>query len=147
MKNTETLERLCEIVDRRLEMAADELERDNGKLSAADADYLDKLTHTKKSIETTLAMEGYGHSERRMRSPVTGRYVSRDDGSSYEGSYDDGSYDDGYTERHSYNDGQVGGNARRSMHGDDVRSKLRRMMDETRDERVRRALDEAMRKL
>lgn len=142
MKNMETLEKLCEIVDRRLEMAADELSREGGKLNMEDARYLDLLTHTQKSIKTTMAMEGYGSSERRGRDSM-GRYTSRADG--YEGrseygypmmrAWDDGRSMDGYSERG------------RSMHGDDIKDKLRRMADEADDERVRRALHTAMQQM
>lgn len=124
--NTETMERLCKIMERQLEKAVDALEREGGKLPADDAEYLDYLTHTIKSIKTTLAMEGYGSSERRGRDRM-GRYTSRD--GSYEGSYD-GSY-------RSYEGG-------RSMHGDEVRENLHRMMNETGDERVKRAIREAL---
>lgn len=151
MKNMETLEKLCEIVDKRIEKAVEELERDSGKLSMDDAKYLDLLTHTQKSIKTTMAMEGYGHSERRGRDSM-GRYTSRD-GGSYEGahsewgyypvrSWDDGrSYEDGGSHRGSYRGGSYEG---RSMHGDETKEKLRRMADETDDERVKRALHAAM---
>lgn len=113
---TESLEKLCRIVERQIEKAVDVLDREGGKLPANDAEYLDKLTHTLKSIKTTLAMEGYGSSGRR---DSMGRYAR-------EGSYD------------SYGS---------SMHGDNVREELRRMMNETGDERVKRALHEAMREL
>lgn len=142
MKNMETLEKLCEIVDRRLEMAVDELSREGGKLSMEDAKYIDLLTHTQKSIKTTMAMEGYGSSERRGRDSM-GHYTSRADG--YEGrseygypmmrAWDDGRSMDGYSERD------------RSMHGDDIKDKLRRMADEADDERVRRALHTAMQQM
>ncbi|MBO7669844.1 MAG: hypothetical protein J6S60_04565 [Oscillospiraceae bacterium] len=117
--NTESLEKLCRIVERQIEKAVDVLDREGGKLPANDAEYLDKLTHTLKSIKTTLAMEGYGSSGRR---DSMGRY-------SREGSYEGGrSFES-------------------SMHGDNVREELRRMMNETGDERVKRALHEAMREL
>ena len=115
MKDTKTLEKLCEIVEKRLDMAVDELSREGGKLSMEDAKYLDLLTHTQKSIKTTLAMDGYGSSERRGRDSM-GRYTSRD-GSSY---YGDRSYDNG------------------------MREHIQRMVEETNDERVKRALREAL---
>ncbi len=132
MKNTDTLERLCEIVSKRLEMAVDELERDSGKLSADDAKYIDLLTHSLKSIKTTLAMEGYGKSERRGRDSM-GRYVSRDDGS-----YDDGHSGWYYAPRRAWSDGS---------YDDGMKEKLRRMADETDDERVKRALHTAMQQM
>ena len=138
MKNIETLEKLCEIVEKQIDKAVDALMRDNGKLPAADADYLDKLTHTLKSIKTTMAMEGYGSSERRGRDSM-GRFTSRADGSYYDG----GSYDGYGRSRWSYD---VGPYSERSMHGD-AKEELQRMSNETGDERVKRALEDAMRKM
>jgi len=127
--NTEHLERACKIAEKQLGKLVDTAERD-GKVSIQDAEFMDYLTHTIKSVKTTLAMEGYGSSERRGRSPYTGRYVSRE--GSYDGAYDDGSYADG-----SYRSYEG-----RSMHGD--REKLERFMNETDDPSVKRALREAM---
>ena len=110
-----TLEKLCEIVSERLDMVADSLSREDGKLSMEDAKYLDLLTHTQKSLKTTMAMEGYGSSGRR---DSMGRYAR-----------------DGY---HSY-DGDG-----RSMTGGEMKEKVRRMMDDTDDERVKRALRSAL---
>jgi hypothetical protein len=120
--NTESLEKLCKIVERQIDKAVDVLDREGGKLPENDAKYLDTLTHTLKSIKTTLAMEGYGNSERR---DSMGRYTSRADG---------------YSDRGYISDG-------RSMHGDEVRESLQRMMEQTSDERVKRALREAMREM
>ena len=139
MKNPETLEKLCEIVEQQLEKAVRELENDPGRMPMQDAEYLDKLTHTMKSLKTTMAMEGYGSSERRGRDRM-GRFTSRE--GSYEGSYDgsyDGSYEGG-SRRGSYN------GSRRSMHGD-PREELRKMMEQADDERVRKALEKAMREI
>lgn len=60
-------------------------------------DRFDKLYHTKKDILSSWAMEHPeeyegGSSGMRGRSPMTGRYVSRD-----RGSYDDG-YNSGYSQ-------------------------------------------------
>ena len=135
MKNTETLEKLCEIVDKRLDMAVDELSREGGKLSMEDAKYLDLLTHTQKSIKTTLAMDGYGSSERRGRDSM-GRYVSRD-GEGHSGYYYPmRAWDDGESYR-SY----------RGSYDDGMKEKLRRMAEETDDERVKRALHTAMQQI
>ena len=140
MKSTESLERLCEIVDKQIEKAVDALDREGGKLPMEDAKYLDLLTHTQKSIKTTLAMEGYGSSERRGRDSM-GRYTSRADGEMSEWGY--------YPRRYAWNDGERGSyrsmDEGRSMHGD--KEKLRRMMEETDDERVRNALRTAMQQI
>ena len=133
MKNTETLEKLCEIVDKRLEMAVDELSREGGKLSMDDAKYIDLLTHTQKSIKTTMAMEGYGSSERRGRDSM-GRYVSRE-GEGHSGYY--------YPMR-SWDDGESYRSYRGMSYDDGMKEKLRRMAEEADDERVKRALHTAM---
>ena len=137
----ETLEKLCKIVERRLDMAVEQVEREGGKLPAGDAEYLDNLAHTLKSIKTIMAMEGYGRSERRGRDSM-GRFVSRD-GGSYGESYGMGGYSGA---RYAYADDSYEGSGR-SMHGDEMREKLQKMANETRDERVRRALEEAMRSI
>lgn len=48
---------LCETVAREISEANDKIKSAGGKLSGADADFLDKLTHTMKSLKTTIAME------------------------------------------------------------------------------------------
>ena len=136
MKNTESLEKLCEIVDKQIDKAVDALEREGGKLPMEDAKYLDLLTHTQKSIKTTLAMEGYGSSERRGRDSM-GRYTSRADGDMSEWGY--------YPRRYAWDDGSY--REGRSMHGDEAKEKLRRMMEDTDDERVKSALRTAMREM
>lgn len=143
MKDMKTLEELCEIVEKRLEIAADELSREGGKLSMDDARYLDYLTHTQKSIKTTMAMEGYGNSERRGRDSM-GRYTSRADGPDGDGNtgwgyYPGRAWDDGRSYRGSYEG--------RSMHGEDVKDQLRDLMEKADDERVKRALHTAMQQM
>ena len=47
---------LCETVAKEIGAANKKIEAAGGKLSGADVDYIDKLTHTMKSIKTTIAM-------------------------------------------------------------------------------------------
>ena len=47
---------LCETVAKEIGEAIQKIEAAGGKLSGADVDYIDKLTHTMKSIKTTIAM-------------------------------------------------------------------------------------------
>ena len=75
----EMLERLCEMVSDELSKVTNKVEKT--ELSAGMLEYIDKLTHTLKSIKTIMAME---------------EGASYDNGS-YRGSYD-GSYD-GYSRR------------------------------------------------
>lgn len=50
------LEELCEIVGQKLQDVVQKSRASKGNLSSSDLDYMDKLTHTLKSIKTTLAM-------------------------------------------------------------------------------------------
>ena len=70
-----------------------------GELSAGSLDMVDKLTHSIKSIDTIMAMEGHEGSYKR---DSMGRY-SREN--SYRGnSYDDGSYEGSYEYGYSRDD-------------------------------------------
>ena len=65
MHDTKDLHDLCETISREIEEANEKIRKAGGKLSAGDLDYIDKLTHTLKSLKTTMAMmeaedeEGY----------------------------------------------------------------------------------------
>ena len=107
-KKLETLYDLCEKVSDKLEECKRNLDGAD-TMTVTDIDVVDKLTHTLKCIKATIAMmeadeedggsseRSYayrgrmrsrdggsygdgGYSGRRMRSPRTGRYVSRDGG-------------------------------------------------------------------
>ena len=52
----EQLHELCESVMREVEKTNEKLRMAGGELSAGDMEYLDKLTHTLKSLKTTIAM-------------------------------------------------------------------------------------------
>lgn len=74
----DTLKELCDIVSYKLTDVVDELHSNGGKLTVNDADYVDKLTHTLKSIKAILAMPDDGYSYRRgAKRDAMGRY-SRD---------------------------------------------------------------------
>ena len=87
----------CDIVGQELGELLDKVEANGGKMSTADLDELDKLTHSIKSVKTTIAMmdaeggsyrdgdrsermynDGYGSYGRRRDS--MGRYTRRYDG-------------------------------------------------------------------
>lgn len=74
-----TLYELCDTITRELEDANEKIRSAGGKVSAGDVDYIDKLTHSLKSIKTTIAMmesddEG-GYSGRYM--PMYGMNYER----------------------------------------------------------------------
>ena len=87
-KKLDTLYDLCDTVSKELESANEKINHAGGELSAGDLEYLDKLTHTMKSLKTTIAMieseEGhsggryYNRSSYAKRGRSMGRY-SRDD--------------------------------------------------------------------
>lgn len=81
----EILYDLCETIQKSLKEATEKIHAAGNKLGVGDLDYLDKLTHTLKSIKTTIAMmesEGDGYSGR--YSPMYGgSYMGRSYGNSY----------------------------------------------------------------
>lgn len=139
---------LCETVSKAMVTANEKIRAAGGKLSTSDLDYVDKLTHTLKSIETTIAMKEAemddGYSERgsyrdggSYRSYNRGmRGYSRDGDSYDDGSYDSRSYARGrgrYANRDSMgrysNDGY-------SRDGD-MMEDLHELMDKAPDDRTR----------
>lgn len=88
----EQLYELCESVMREVEKTNEKLSMSGGELSAGDMEYLDKLTHTLKSLKTTIAMmeaEDDYSSEDGYSSRNYGRRNSRMERGSYarNGSY------------------------------------------------------------
>lgn len=101
MHNVEELHELCDTISHEIEDANEKIRQAGGKMSAGDVDYIDKLTHTLKSLKTTIAMieaeggesghypmyssyMGYrGTSYARGRDRM-GRYTSRRGGYSYD---------------------------------------------------------------
>lgn len=70
MRMIEELYDLCETLEKDLEKTNEKLRMSGGELSGADLEYVDKLTHSLKSIKTTIAMiesededgySGYGY--------------------------------------------------------------------------------------
>lgn len=128
----ESLEELCGKVSKELEKANGKL---SGTMSAGDVEYIDKLTHTLKSIKTTMAMmdadEGYssdaygntggtrGYSHRTYpRRDSMGRYSRR-----------------GYS-RNGY-----------SMDGGEMVEELRDLMESAPDERTKREFHKFIEKI
>ena len=101
------LEKICESLTHELSKANSKLERSNGDISPGMLEYIDKLTHSIKSVKSV--MEG-GSSYMSAR------------GGSYRGSYD-GSYDGGYENSRNYS-------GRRYSRNTEMVSKLRGLMDQ-----------------
>lgn len=74
------LEELCHAVENDLQKTNEKLRMAGGEMSGSDLEYVDKLTHTLKSIKTTMAMmdaeDGYSHEGgRNMGGNYGGRYM------------------------------------------------------------------------
>lgn len=137
---------LCETISRAIIKANEKIRTSGGVVSSADMDYINNLTHSLKSVKTTMAMiegeeSGDGYSGRGYSREGSyargGRRYSRDGGS-----YDGGSYDG-----RSYARGR-GRNARRdsmgrysndgySRDGEDMVEELRELMERAPDEQTR----------
>lgn len=128
----EDLEEMCEVLSDELSKTNDKIEKSNGEITAGDMEYINKLTHSIKSIKTTMAMmqsEDYSF-----------------EGGSYEGgSNRGGSYRGGRggSSRRSYARGR---NARRDSMGrysrgysmdDGMIMELRELMEDAPDEKTR----------
>lgn len=61
MEHLKTLKEICETLSKELEKSNDKIRAAGGSITPADLEYLDKLTHSIKSVKTTIAMtEGEG---------------------------------------------------------------------------------------
>ena len=90
----EDLEELCETIGNKIAEANQKIRNGQGDLTGGDLEYIDKLTHTMKSIKTTMAMmdseysgddEHYGGEY--ARRGYSGRRYSRDNYSNARGKY------------------------------------------------------------
>lgn len=89
------LEELCETLTKEAEMLNDKIRSVQGKVSAADMEYIDRLTHSVKSVKTTMAMldaeeNGYSNARYYNDGGMDGSYARRRysrDGGSYGDSY------------------------------------------------------------
>lgn len=146
---------LCETIKEEIGEANEKIKKAGGKLSVGDVEYIDKLTHSLKSIKAVLSMmEDEEEDEYSSRYPMSYR------GRSYRGGsyrYDDGMMGEG---RSYARDGRGrGSNAQRdsrgryssrmdgySRHGDVVES-LREVMEEAPDERTRQEIQRLIEKM
>ena len=91
------LHELCEMYGDWIKEAKDKLRRTGSPISSNDAEYLDYLTHSLKSIKTTLAMmESEDEGGYSSRYPYMPRYGYAYDGESMRSSYEGGARADGY---------------------------------------------------
>lgn len=149
MDNIDTLYDLCDTISNEIEEANAKIRKAGGKLTAGDVDYINKLTHTLKSLKTTIA----------MMEADEGEYSNADGNGAYTGNMG-GSYARGGNRGGSYaRDGRGrGGNAKRdsmgrysrrgySRDGGGVREMLEDALEEAQTEHEREAIRRAMMEL
>ena len=120
------LKHICEILENELANVNKKLDKSDGVLSGDDISYIDKLTHSIKSVKTTIAMMEAEDGESGRYMPY-GMYGNN----SYNGGYNGNSYRRGrdsmgrYTSRrgYSYDDGMI--------------EELRSLMESAPDERTK----------
>jgi len=117
------------------DMLCDELEQiaEKGELTAGSLDAIQKLTHSLKSIDTIMAMEGYS-GDRYDGYDMGGRsYARRDSRGRY--SRRGGSY---------ARNGRMRGGYSRDDEMDKMVAKLEKMMNEASDQNVKQAIEQAI---
>ena len=149
----DTLYELCETISVELSECNQKLRQSNGKLNERDVEYLDRLTHTLKSLKTTIAMmeaEDKGYSGHYW----DGRYyfdgeTSMDGGSSNRGSYEGGSSNRGsYGKGRNANRDRMGRYAERGYSRadaeEDFKTEIEELMNKAPDEQSRKKLERLM---
>lgn len=147
MDNTKELMEICETVSRAIAQANEKIRGAGGKLSAGDAEYVDRLTHILKSVKGVMKME----EEAEMDDGYSERGYSRE-GYSRRGSYEGGSYGPGrgrgsnarrdsmgrYSNRYSRDGYSMGG---------DMIEELRELMNDAPDAETRQEMQRLIQKL
>ena len=139
MDYTKELHEMCETLGRALKEANEKLRAAGGKITSADMDYVDRLTHSLKSVKAVIAM-----NEAEEDGEYSERY-SRDDG--YSRNYDGRSYARGrgtYARRDSM--GRYSSDDGYSMHGDMVEN-LRMLMQDAPDPETRQEMQRLIQKM
>jgi hypothetical protein len=122
------LESLCDVIEDEISSVNSKLTKTGGKLSGDDVSYIDKLTHSLKSIKSTLAImdgsDGYSMEGRSYRGDSYAR--RRDSMGRYSRDYNYRGY---------------------SMDKTDMVSELRDLMHDAPDERTRMEFDKFIRRV
>ena len=143
MDHINELHELCEAISREIAEANEKIRIAGGKLSAGDVDYIDKLTHTLKSIKATIA----------MMEDEDGGYSSYDDGGNRSymmgGGYRRGGHS--YNRGGSYARGR-GGNANRDRMGRcssdaGLVEELRGLMEDAPNDQIKREMQKLVEKV
>lgn len=133
MDNMKDLYELCDTVSREIGRVNQKIGTSGGRLAGSDIDYIDKLTHTLKSIKTTMAME--------------------EEGGSYEGSYQNSGRSNAQAMAQAMRRGgrtganQYGSYRSYARAADDFASKLEDLMEEAPDEQTRKEIERLVGKM
>ncbi len=153
---------LCETIKEEIGEANEKIKKAGGKLSGSDVEYIDKLTHSLKSIKAVMAMmeEDSDEYSGRMSYARDGRGGRSYRGGSYRGSsYDDGMMTGGDGGSYARDGRGRGPNARRDSMGryssrmdgysrhSDVIESLREVMEEAPDDRTRQEIQHLIEKM
>lgn len=130
---------LCEMLGNEVGTANEKIKMAGGELKGADVDYIDKLTHSLKSVKAVIAMmedEGdYSNDD--------GRNYMRSNRRSYNGSYNGSYAGRRYARRDS-----MGRYSRDGYSGnEELISELRELMNEAPDERTRKEFEKFIQKM
>lgn len=135
------LHEICETLSKELGEANKKIMQGGGKLSGADLDYVDKLTHAIKSVKTTIAMmeaeeNGYSGDDYSGRMyPTYGRSYADNDMRTDGRSYNDGR---SYAERRNARRDSMGRYSGRGYSRDsEMISELHDLMQDAPDEKTK----------
>ena len=142
------LHELCETISHEIADANEKIRAAGGKLSGGDYDTIDKLTHSLKSIKTTIAMmedEDEGYSSRAYPGGMGGNYRMYPRGGSYNGgSYRGGSYARGRNARRD-SMGRYSGDGYSRDEG--MAEELRGLMEDAPNDTIKRDLQRIVEKI
>ena len=132
------LHELCETIARAINNANEKIRNAGGKVSSADMDYIDKLTHSLKSIKTTIAMMEAADDD----DDYSERY-SRD----YRRGYSRNSYDGSYARGRGMRRDSMGRYSSYSMDSSGLADELRNLMQDAPDEQTRQDIQRLIQKM
>ena len=124
MDTMKELHEMCETISNAIKQANEKIRTAGGKVSTGDMDYIDKLTHSLKSIKAVIAMMEADEMDDDDRG-----YSRNYSGRMYRGR----SYDDGYSNRHSYARGRGAKRDSMGRYASDDGYSRGGMVDELRD--------------
>lgn len=138
MDEMKQLHELCETISEAIRGANEKIRAAGGKMTPGDVEYIDKLTHSFKSIKAVMAMmeEEGGYSG---ESSYDGSYRGSYRGGSYRGYSGEGSYARG--RRNAPRDSMGRYSGERGYSRDGLADELRGMMQDAPDDQTRKEFE------